>query len=182
MKLYVMRHGPAEDHSPTGRDADRALTPSGRDRVRSVARALEEKDEAPFTIVSSPLVRALQTAEIVAAVTKLDTRVQANAAARGSGATGAVEIRRELSPGGDAHELVFQLAREGRRRVMIVGHEPDLSMLVGRLVGRIPDEGMLKAMVVGVRLTPTGPGVEGSGFTSSGRFVLHPKTLAWQHD
>ena len=42
MKVYVMRHGPAEDDSPTGRDADRALTTSGRDRTRSVARALVE--------------------------------------------------------------------------------------------------------------------------------------------
>jgi len=40
MKLYVMRHGPAEDFSASGRDADRALTPSGRDRVRDVAKAL----------------------------------------------------------------------------------------------------------------------------------------------
>lgn len=175
-----MRHGPAEDHSPTGRDADRALTPSGRDRVRSVARALVDEGEAPFQIFSSPLVRALQTAEIVAAVTKLDERVRAEPKARASGATGAVEIRRELAPGGDAHELVLQLAREGRKRVMVVGHEPDLSMLVSRLVGRVPEQGMLKAMVVGVDLTPTGPDVQGSGFTISSRFVLDPKTLAWQ--
>lgn len=177
MKLYVMRHGPAEDHASTGRDGDRALTPSGRDRVRSVSRVLVEQDEAPFTIFSSPLVRALQTAEIVAAVTKLDERVRGSEAARASGATGAVEIRRELAPGGDSHELAFQAAREGRRRVMIVGHEPDLSSLVARLIGRMPEDGMMKAMVVGVKLAPNVPGVEGPELVATSRFVLQPKSL-----
>src|SRR6188472_2355125 len=113
MKVYVMRHGPAEDDSPTGRDADRALTTSGRDRTRSVARALVEGDEAPVQIISSPLVRALQTAEIVAAAASVDP----------------VEVRREIAPGGDSVALIAELVRAGKRRVMLVGHEPDLSML-----------------------------------------------------
>ncbi|AKU95914.1 phosphohistidine phosphatase, SixA [Labilithrix luteola] len=182
MKLYVMRHGPAEDDSPTGRDADRALTPTGRDRVRHVARALLEGGEAPFIVLSSPLVRALQTAEIVASITGLDRRVADEKKARASGGTGAVEVRREMAPGGDTLGLVGELARAGRKRVMVVGHEPDLSLLVSRLIGRLPSEGMLKAMVVGVKLTPTAPEVQGSGFTSKSRFVLDPKTLAWQRD
>jgi phosphohistidine phosphatase len=165
MKLYVMRHGPAEDDSPTGRDADRALTPSGRERVKAVAKAVVDEGEAPVSILSSPLVRALQTAEIVAAVT-------------GS----PVEVRREMAPGGDKLTLLSDVLREKRKRVMIVGHEPELSMLVMQLVGRMPDEGMLKGMIVGVRLVPTEPGVEGIGFTASPRFVLDPKTLTWQRD
>jgi phosphohistidine phosphatase len=165
VKLYVMRHGPAEDDSPTGRDADRALTASGRDRVRSVAKALVEGDEAPVAIVSSPLVRALQTAEIVAAVTKPE---------------GAVEVRREMAPAGDPLALVGELFAAKRRRVMVVGHEPDLSMLVARLAGRAPIEGMLKAMVVGVKLSPEPEGSQGSGYSSKLRFVLDPKTLDWQ--
>lgn len=177
-----MRHGPAEDESPSGRDADRALTPPGRERVRHVARALLDGGESPFVIVSSPLVRALQTAEIVAFMTDLDRRVADEKKARASGATGAVEVRREMAPGGDALALVAELARAGRKRVMVVGHEPDLSLLVSRLIGRVPAEGMLKAMVVGVKLTATEPGVQGIGFTSKPRFVLDPKTLAWQRD
>ena len=43
MKLYVMRHGPAHDDSPSGRDADRALTVSGRERVAAVAKALMDE-------------------------------------------------------------------------------------------------------------------------------------------
>jgi phosphohistidine phosphatase len=165
MKLYVMRHGPAEDDSSTGRDADRALTAPGRERTRSVARALVEGGEAPVAIVSSPLVRALQTAEIVAAGAGID----------------AVEIRRELAPGGDSVALIGELLRAGKRRVMLVGHEPDLSMLVARLVpGKAPEQGMLKSMVVGVRCEANAE--DPKGFAAKPRFVLDPKSLAWQRD
>ena len=164
MKVYVMRHGPAEDDSPTGRDADRALTTSGRDRTRSVARALVEGDEAPVQIISSPLVRALQTAEIVAAAASVDP----------------VEVRREIAPGGDAVALIAELVRASKRRVMIVGHEPDLSMLVHRLVGKAPGQGMLKAMVVGVRCEADEQ--DPKGFSSKLRFILDPKTLGWQRE
>jgi phosphohistidine phosphatase len=152
VKLYVMRHGPAEDFSSSGRDFDRALTPPGRERVQLVAARLAELDEAPKVIVSSPLVRALQTAEIVAAEL---------------GAP-AVETRRALAPGGPAHDLVLELAHEGRKRVMVVGHEPDLSGLIGSLLRDEFAEDMLKAMVVGLSISTTGP--------ATLRFVLDPKT------
>lgn len=177
-----MRHGPAEDHARTGRDADRALTPSGRDRVRSVAKALLEQGEAPLHVVSSPLVRALQTAEIVAAITGLDRRAREDAKAKKSNATGAVEVRREMAPGGTELSLVMELLNGGRKRVMIVGHEPDLSTLLSRLVGRPPPQGMLKAMVVGVKLKPTAARMAGVGYTARPWFVLDPKTLGWHRD
>ncbi|MCL2723214.1 MAG: phosphohistidine phosphatase SixA [Polyangiaceae bacterium] len=177
MKLYVMRHGPAEDTSPTKRDADRALTESGRNRVHAVARTLAEHGEAPFVILSSPLVRAFQTAEIVASVTGLAERVASEKKARSSGAKGSVEMRLEMAPGGDQMGLVSELVSAGRKRVMIVGHEPDLGVLVARLIGEPPREGMLKAMVVGLKLTPN---AHGADFSSKLRFVLHPKTLAWR--
>lgn len=164
MKVYVMRHGPAEDDSPTGRDADRALTTSGRDRSRTVANALVDGGEAPVQIISSPLVRALQTAEIVAAAASVDQ----------------VEVRREIAPGGDSLALLAELVRAGKRRVMLVGHEPDLSMLVHRLVGKPPEQGMLKAMVVGVRCEADEQ--DPKGFSSKLRFVLDPKSLAWQRE
>jgi phosphohistidine phosphatase len=162
MKLYVMRHGPAEESAATGRDADRVLTPSGRDRVRSVAQALVAADEAPAHVVSSPLVRALQTAEIVAAATKL------------AGRGGTVEIIAALSPGGDAAEFVHQQLAQKKKRVMLVGHEPDLSALIARLVGEPVPLPMDKAMVVGLVVrTPTDVGL---------RFVLEPKQLTWPID
>jgi len=181
MKLYVMRHGPAQDDSPSGRDADRALTPSGRERVAAVAKALVDGDEAPFFVLSSPLVRAVETAEIVADVTHLSRRAREDKKAQRAGATGEIEIRRELGMGTEKLALLAELVRAGRKRVMIVGHEPDLSMLVMSLVGKELDAGMGKAMVVGVKLTAD-PRVAGLEFRSALRFVLEPKTLTWQRD
>ena len=185
MRLYIMRHGPAEDDSPTGRDANRALTKSGRARVHAVAQSLVDHDEAPLAILSSPLVRAFQTAQVVAAVIEFAARARAGKNSRFSvamsatSATSSVEMRPELRPGLDAMGFVSSLVRAERKRVMIVGHEPDLGMLVARLVGESHIEGgLLKAMVVGIKLTPTTK-ASGMGFTSKLRFVLHPKTLAW---
>ena len=162
MKLYIMRHGPAEDAAASGIDADRALSASGRTRVASVAGHLVELGEEPVAIFTSPLVRAVQTAEIVAMVTKLGDR------------KGTVETRREVGPGGDAVALAHQLAAAGRKRVMFVGHEPDYSAHVAALVGSF-GRPFDKAMVVGLHL---GSG----GGRARLRFVLDPKTLALDPD
>lgn len=154
MKLYVMRHGPAEDDSADGLDSSRALTVAGRDRVRAVAKHLAQLDEAPKSVVSSPLVRALQTAEIVHLTLGVDRAVEANTA---------------LSPRGDAYEFVAHAAKQGRKRLMVVGHEPDLSILCARLLGDPLPYSFMKAMVVGLRVTHEG--------ATSLRFVLEPKTL-----
>ena len=152
-----MRHGPAEDQSASGADGDRPLTASGGERVCSVATLLVEAEEEPLHIITSPLVRAVQTAEIVALLTGLGER------------GGSVEVRREIAPGASAEKLVHQLASEEKRRVMLVGHEPDLSGLVAALVGRF-GRSFDKAMVVGVH-------VPSQGGPPRLRFVLDPKAL-----
>ncbi len=157
-----MRHGPAEDQAESGLDADRALSQAGRDRVQSVAALLTELEEEPLLIVTSPLVRAVQTAEIVALVTRLGAR------------QGRVEVRRQVAPGGDATELAHQLVAEERKRVMFVGHEPDLSALVSRLVGSF-GRSFDKAMVVGLHL----PSQTGRARL---RFVLDPRALKLSPD
>lgn len=156
VKLYVMRHGPAEDEAASSRDEDRALTVSGRDRVRGVAGLLVDANEAPLCVVSSPLVRALQTAEIVAAATKLSAK------------GGSVEVRRELAPGGDGVLLVKSLL-SNKKRALVVGHEPDLSALLADLLGEPLPVPMEKAMVVGLSVKPA---------TAALRFILEPKALA----
>ena len=170
MKLYVTRHGPAEESASSGLDGDRPLSESGRKRVRAVAKVLADLDEAPLHLVASPLVRAVQTAEIIAIVTKLDERA------------GTVDIRRELAPGGDWGALVRALAAEGRKRVMLVGHEPDLSELVGGVLG-VFDRGFDKGMVVGVQLRPRDAKDASAGVPRGRlRFVLDPKTLRLDPD
>lgn len=156
MKLYLMRHGPAEDHAPSGRDFDRALTGSGRERTRLVAVELGKRGEAPKRIVSSPLVRAVETARIVAATLEVDRPI---------------EESDELAPDGDGRRLVRQLLAEGARRVMLVGHEPDISFLAAELLPTWT-RGFDKAMVLGLRVR--------SDAEPESRFLLEPKTLTWR--
>jgi phosphohistidine phosphatase len=166
LKVYVMRHGPAEDRADSGMDSDRALTASGRERVRGVAKLLLELDEEPLTIITSPLVRAVQTAEVVAVVTKLSDRA------------GRVEVRRELSPAGGTSgtlAMIASLASAGSRRVMLVGHEPDVSELTSALIARGGPQAFDKAMVVGVSVEPNGD-------SARLRFVLDPKALKLEPD
>jgi phosphohistidine phosphatase len=177
MKLYVMRHGPAEDRSDSGLDGDRALTASGRERVRAVAKLLIEQGEAPLAVITSPLVRAVQTAEIVATVTQL-----------GQG-KGSVEVRREMSPSGDTSVLVDSLLADGRKRAMVVGHEPDLGELVTTLLGKNSfRRAFEKAMVVGLHVSAA-PATAAAGQPpapasrrSRLRFILDPKALRLDPD
>jgi phosphohistidine phosphatase len=160
MKLYLMRHGPAEDHAHSGLDADRALTAKGRHRVADVARCLDDAGEAPLHIVSSPLVRAVQTAEIVAAVTALHGR------------KGSLSVRPELGLGAGGLVLIDELRRAPCKRTMLVGHEPGMSALVAHLVGTPLTVPFGKAMIVGVALDRDAARL---------RFVLDPKELRIEH-
>jgi phosphohistidine phosphatase len=159
MKLYVMRHGPAQDAAASFHDFDRALTIKGRKRTREVARALQHASERPHMIIASPLVRALQTAEIVASVIEPEEPVV---------------VRQEIAPGGELMTLILELVAAQSLPTMIVGHEPDLSSLVDQLLGgNVWDKPLQKAMVIGLRL-------DGSGKNRI-RFVLDPKNLALTH-
>jgi phosphohistidine phosphatase len=130
-----MRHGPAEDDAPSGRDFDRRLTSRGRERTERVARALARRAEAPSRIVCSPLVRTVETAEVVRQTLALVAHL---------------ERCNELAPGGDALTLAIEWAREPGP-LLVVGHEPDLTLLTSRLApgwsGRFE-----KSMVVGLTL------------------------------
>ncbi len=115
----------------------------------------------PRLIVSSPLVRAIGTAEIVASLADIP-----------------VEIRRELAPGGDARALVREKIASDPERLMVVGHEPDLADLVERLTGRQFRGGLQKAMVVGI-----GPVKDAQHDPKMRiRFVLDPKSLEWHYE
>ena len=162
MKFSLMRHGPAEDHADSGMDSDRALSAPGRERVRLVAELLRSLEEEPLHIITSPLVRAVQTAEIVALVTGLGDR------------GGRVEVRRELAPGGGGAALVRKLAHQGQRRVCLVGHEPDLSLTASTLLGAF-ERAFDKAMVVGGHISA-------DGGSARMRFVLDPKALRLDPD
>jgi len=119
MQLFLLRHGIAVEPGTRGFEDDfaRPLTDKGRRQLRKNIAAIEELASKFDLILSSPLVRAKQTAEIVAKQMKLKKRLRFTSA---------------LAPGGAAAILVRQLEREkpAPEKVLLVGHEPDLSRLI----------------------------------------------------
>lgn len=135
MKIYIMRHGPAEDQAPTGRDFDRRLTSSGRARTELAAHELG-RWERPKRVVSSPLVRTIETSEVVISTLGLHFDL---------------ETREELAPGGESLRLLAGLASEGAKRVILIGHEPDVSMLTAQLLPSW-SRSFDKSMIVGLKI------------------------------
>ena len=117
MRLYFVRHGIAEDLAAS--DFDRALTKRGRRRVATSARVMKRLGLEPIRIFSSPRLRALQTAEIIAEA--LETPVTISEA---------VNFGFDL---GDLRRLTRNLSADDE--VMFVGHNPDMSLLVSELTG-----------------------------------------------
>ncbi|HEY1012976.1 MAG TPA: phosphohistidine phosphatase SixA [Herpetosiphonaceae bacterium] len=125
MIVYLVRHGIAEEQSASGADEDRRLTDAGRKRVKQIAAGLQRLGVSPSAIFASPLPRAAETARLIAA------RL---------GAAPRLEIARRLQPAvadaRSARSLLADLAEARSSEVMIVGHEPSLSAMIGDLAGR----------------------------------------------
>lgn len=124
--LILMRHGIATNRSGqyASSDSKRPLTPKGKKRVQQIARGLKYLGYEPDWIVTSPLTRARETAEIVAASARRSV---------------AVDPCPALRPGGSFEELLTYLgSNPRRRRILLVGHEPDLGLLAARLIGAGP--------------------------------------------
>ncbi|MBN1477039.1 phosphohistidine phosphatase SixA [Candidatus Sumerlaeota bacterium] len=122
MRLYVVRHGIAVDRlSPSvTSDAERWLTEEGKTKTLAVAEGLEALGVKVDVILTSPLVRARQTAEILTEVLE---------------PTGGLVETGALEPGFSMTELCEVLMAQGPpESAMIVGHEPDLSELISTLV------------------------------------------------
>jgi phosphohistidine phosphatase len=121
MNLYFLRHGQAVDRDTPGcrRDADRPLTPKGRQRLRRTAGAMEAMELHLEAILSSPYRRARQTAEIVARALNLQDRLS---------------FSRQLTPAGSPQALIAELNRLNLHNLLLVGHEPGLGNLIARLV------------------------------------------------
>ncbi len=119
MRLLIIRHGKAEDRSPTRKDSSRRLTGAGRKAMRKAARGLREVAPEIDLLAASPLARAHETAEIVAETLRV----------------GRVVEQKLLAPEGDKRALIAWLRRRPpRSTVALVGHEPDLSALASLLV------------------------------------------------
>lgn len=135
MQLYFLRHGEADWPGWTKPDDERPLTDFGKKEALQVAKFLDRLKVKPDLIVSSPLPRALQTAE--AAAGQLKTKLRQDEA---------------LEPGFGISELSTVLKRHQSKVLMLVGHEPDFSSVISALTG-----GFIKMSKAGVALVDLDP-------------------------
>lgn len=122
LRLYFLRHGKALSRAAWDEDDDlRPLTADGVAEVRRIGACLARMELRPGVIVSSPLVRAWRTAELVAEELGLSTRLMAD---------------ERLGSGFDRRALAAIVAdHSGQEALMLVGHEPSFSAVIGELIG-----------------------------------------------
>ena len=119
MRLFLVRHAEAAPGEP---DALRELTPAGQDQARGLGMELAANGIRPAAILTSPLIRARQTAE-----------------ALGSAVGVPVEVDERLAPGATVDSL--REAFDGRGETVLgVGHQPDLPRIAAELTGGPPPD------------------------------------------
>ena len=121
MNLYIIRHAIAVDETTSdyASDSERPLTDKGRKKMRQIAKALRHLGVAFDLILSSPYVRACETAEILADVFKMKNKIVFND---------------HLTPEGNPELLIGEInEKHSVDSLAIVGHEPYLSGLIGLL-------------------------------------------------
>jgi len=158
-EIYLIRHGLSEERGEAWPDdTKRPLTDEGMQRLRRAARSLERLGICLDVVLTSPLVRTRQTAEILSAAFSPHPAVL-NVDA--------------LAPDGSVAGVVAELDKHGRRRrIAIVGHEPLIGELAGRLLGMRPAIAFKKGAVCRIdvdALPAKGPGAL--------RWFLTPKLL-----
>jgi phosphohistidine phosphatase len=159
MLVHLLRHAEAEDSSPSGRDADRHLTEAGTKRMRVIARAIAKLDPAYDAVLVSPLVRARETAEPVA---------------EACGFKDDFTVTDALLPSASPEELLKELAGLKADSVLVVGHQPHMGRLFGRLVsGRGDVEVPMKKASLAAFDVPEGGPAERAEL----RYYLPPRVL-----
>jgi phosphohistidine phosphatase len=118
MHLYFLRHGQADWPEWNKSDDKRPLTARGKKEIRKLARFFKGLEMQLDRIMTSPLPRARQTAEIVAE--RLEAKLQEESS---------------LQPGFDAEDLGKILRKYPDERLMLVGHEPDFTETISTLTG-----------------------------------------------
>jgi phosphohistidine phosphatase len=158
-ELYLIRHGLAEERGPAWPDDHkRPLTEDGASRMRKSARGLSRLGVAFDLVLTSPLVRAKQTAEIVAAA---------------ANPRPAIVTIDSMSPDGGVAAVIADLEKHAKKtRIALVGHEPGIGELAARLIGSRHAIEFKKGAVCRIdldALPPSGPGQL--------RWLLTPKIM-----
>lgn len=122
MFIYILRHAIAVQRGTSAyTNDDRPLTEDGIEKMQKAARGIASLIDHIDVILTSPLLRAHDTAKLVA---------------EARGADHKIEICRELLPGNSSKKLLLYLAKyKSLKNVMIVGHEPDIGYIASALLG-----------------------------------------------
>ena len=161
VELYILRHGEAGKRIPSGsKDSERPLTVAGQEEVAQVAKALDRLGVRFDFVATSPLKRASQTAGVVARVLKVKKS--------------SMEEWSELKPEGRRAELYRKLSQfKPESLVLIVGHEPYLSTVVGEIAfGSTGSVVLKKAGLAKLTVAAFQPKIKGEL-----RWLLTPKHL-----
>jgi phosphohistidine phosphatase len=143
MMCYFLRHGPAGDRETwQGPDAERPLTPDGRKRIAREARTIADLKLGVERIVTSPLVRAQQTAEIVAG--ELDLK-------------DALVVDPRIDLGFSIERLASVLHDyQDTHAIMLVGHDPSMTGVIAEVIGGARID-FKKGGLAGVEIDRTSP-------------------------
>jgi phosphohistidine phosphatase len=122
MEIYILRHAIAVPRGTPGYpNDDRPLTEEGVDKMTQAAKGIAKIIDSIDVVISSPLVRALDTAKIAAKALKYESEII---------------ISRYMQPGGSMKGLFDLLSKyKGNKKVLLAGHEPHLGFLASRLIG-----------------------------------------------
>ena len=121
MRIYLLRHATAEEPG-AGPDSARQLTVQGRREAREAGVALRDRKETIAVVLSSPRIRARETAEQIAGVLGGGLRV---------------EIRERLSCGATSADYWEEIRKQTDGAILLVAHNPELSAFVSSLAGQI---------------------------------------------
>jgi phosphohistidine phosphatase len=148
MRLVLFRHGIAIDRSDPECPAeeDRFLTARGAERTEEAARGLRRMLLSPERILSSPWLRARQTAEIAAAALEFDS--------------GQIELSDALLPDAPPSALLAEVEARAALEVLVTGHAPHLDAVLAELVGigGIGGTSLKKAGAASIEFTSVSPG------------------------
>lgn len=157
MKVYFLRHGIAVEAGDwKGSDYDRPLTDEGRKKMANEAKALKQLDLGLDAILTSPLVRAKDTAAIVAESLKM-------------------QVKEDERLGGDFDMTALEAILKDHadaKTLMLVGHEPSFSAVIGRVIGEARLD-LKKGGLACVDLP------DASTVTGELLWLVPPKLLSW---
>ena len=141
--LYIVRHAEAGQHGDPrySDDSLRPVTKDGRKRFRCLVKKMARRGFEPAVIATSPFVRCRQTAEVIAK--------------RGRGKAELVELA-ELEPLSQLEALLKWTTEQPSGQIAWVGHAPDVSILLGQLIGADPESiGFAKGAIAAIKFSGT---------------------------